>query len=66
MPNIRRTSDFANIPASVMKPGQITETPTPLPWRSARSACAKPRMPNFVALYMELRGVAALPLTEDM
>ncbi len=42
--------DLANMPASRMKPGRTTETPTPLPHSSSRSARPKPRRPNFVAV----------------
>ena len=44
------TPASANMPASRMKPGKMAETPTPLACRSARSAAAKPRRPNLVAL----------------
>jgi len=41
--------DSWNMPASRMKPGSTTDTPTPSPRRSSRSPWAKPRRPNFVA-----------------
>ena len=40
----------SNEAASLMKPGSTTEIPTPVPCRSCRAPCAKPRSPNFVAL----------------
>ena len=43
------TSASANMPASRMKPGRTTETPTPCGRRSSRSASANPRRPNLVA-----------------
>ena len=42
--------DEANIPASRMKPGETSETPTPFRARSTRSPSANPRSPNLVAL----------------
>src|SRR6266566_5182715 len=40
----------AHIPAWLTNVGEIAETPTPVPHSSSRSASAKPRMPNLVAL----------------
>ena len=40
----------ANMPASRTNPGATSDTPTPLGASSSRSASAKPRRPNFVAL----------------
>ena len=50
MPGGSFTPASANIPASEMKPGRITEAPTPAARRSWRIPSAKPRSPNFVAL----------------
>ena len=49
-PAVLLAPDLANIPASRTNPGETTETPTPVPARSVRSASAKPRSPNLVAL----------------
>ncbi len=38
------------MPASLTNPGKTAETPTPLPWSSARMPPAKPRSPNLDAL----------------
>ena len=38
-----------NMPPSLTKPGDTTETPTPCGWRSSRRAKVKPRSPNLVA-----------------
>ena len=51
------------MPASRMKPGEMTETPTPVPSRSCRSPKAKPRTPNFVAAYSRLL-LPHMPITK--
>src|ERR1700678_4709663 len=56
----------ANIPASRIAPGEMTETPTPLPRKSSRRFSANPRRPNFVAAYMDDRGKETKPEREEM
>ena len=48
-PGGKKARESANIPASRMKPGRITETPTRWGRRSSRKPSANPRNPNFVA-----------------
>src|SRR5438046_1021899 len=49
-----------------MKPGNTVETPTPRDRMSSRRLWAKPRRPNLVAAYMDVRTVPTLPLSEEM
>jgi hypothetical protein len=53
-----------NMPASLMKPGKIVETPTPRDRMSSRRLWANPRSPNFVAAYSDVRTVPTFPLSE--
>src|SRR5207302_10989876 len=56
----------AHIPASLTKVGLITDTPTPVPQSSSRSARPNPRMPNLVALYMDSPPAGSLPAMDAM
>ena len=64
-PHGRLVPVSANMPASRTKPGDITETPMPLPRRSARNPPAKPRRPNLVAEYSDAPFVPTWPDSDD-